>query len=97
MRADPPTPTTRDVILFCGLREAFGFFSNLWPTPIVVQGTVWPTVEHHFQAQKFAGTEHEMAIRLARSPTIAAGMGRSRQRPLRPDWEQVKDAIMLEG
>ena len=26
---------------------------------------------------------------------VAARMGRSRARPLRPDWDQVKDEIML--
>jgi hypothetical protein len=25
---------------------------------------VWPTSEHYFEAQKFAGTEHEEKIRL---------------------------------
>jgi hypothetical protein len=28
---------------------------------------------------------------------IAARMGRSRQRPLRPDWESVKDGIMRDA
>jgi ribA/ribD-fused uncharacterized protein len=60
-------------------------------------GNVWPTVEHYFQAQKFAGTEHEEAIRLAKSPMVAARMGRSRARPLRGDWERVKDNIMREA
>ncbi|MDX2005616.1 MAG: NADAR family protein [Meiothermus sp.] len=34
------------------------------------------------------------AIRLMPSPKQAANAGRSRQRPLRPDWEAVKDEIM---
>ena len=57
----------------------------------------WPTVEHFFQARKFAGTEHEEAIRLAPSPMVAARMGRSRKRPLRTDWEAVKLDVMLEA
>ena len=65
--------------------------------PIELKGKVWPTSEHYFQAQKFAGTEHEEAIRLQRSPMIAARMGRSRKRPLRVDWEQVKDEIMRDA
>src|SRR5262245_44829620 len=36
-------------------------------------------------------TEH------ANSPMVAARMGRARSRPLRGDWEQVKDAVMLEA
>jgi ribA/ribD-fused uncharacterized protein len=81
-------------IKFHRVKDKFGCFSNFSPHPIKLKGKLWPTSEHFFQAQKFAGTEHEEKIRLAKSPMIAARMGRSRQRPLRPDWEAVKDDIM---
>jgi ribA/ribD-fused uncharacterized protein len=97
MRDDIQSASTANVIRFSSLREDYGFFSNFAPTPIVLRGKTWSTVEHFFQAQKFAGTAHQDAIRLARSPTIAARMGRSRQRPLRSDWEQARDGIMLQG
>jgi hypothetical protein len=83
--------------LFSGLHEAYGYFSNFAAYPITLGGKTWPTVEHYFQAQKFAGTEHEEAIRLAKSPMIAAHMGRSRKRPLRVDWERVKDDVMYQA
>jgi N-glycosidase YbiA len=84
-------------IHFYNLREPYGEFSNFAPYPITLKGHTWPTSEHYFQAQKFAGTEHEAAIRIAKSPTIAARMGRSRKRPLRPDWESVKEDVMREA
>jgi ribA/ribD-fused uncharacterized protein len=84
-------------IYFYSTQDDFGFLSNFSRHPIVIGGHTWPTVEHYFQAQKFAGTEHVGAILRAASPTIAARMGRSRQRPLRPDWEEVKDEIMHEA
>ena len=68
--------------------------SNFAPFPVEIDGKCWPTTEHYFQVQKFQGTDHEEAIRLAASPSIAAKMGRSRRFPLRSDWEQVKDEIM---
>jgi N-glycosidase YbiA len=52
------------------------------------------TTEYYFQAQKFAGTEHEEAVRLRKTPRQAADMGRSRKLPLRRDWESVKDQVM---
>ena len=84
-------------IRFYRLNEPYGEFSNFSAHPLELKGLVWPTSEHYFQAQKFAGTEHEEAIRQARSPRIAARMGRSRERPLRRDWETVKDDIMREA
>jgi ribA/ribD-fused uncharacterized protein len=83
-----------DTIKFYKVNELYGEFSNFAPFPVEIDGKMWPTAEHYFQAQKFAGTEHEEAIRSTPSPTVAARMGRSRKRPLRPDWEQVKDEIM---
>ncbi len=75
----------------------FGFLSNFSRHPITIRGVTWPTSEHFFQAQKFAGKEHQEAIRALKSPTVAARMGRSRKRPLRADWEEVKESVMLEA
>jgi ribA/ribD-fused uncharacterized protein len=86
-----------EVIQFYRVTEEYGCFSNFARYPIILKGKRWPTSEHYFQAQKFAGTEHEEMIRLAKSPKIAAGMGHSRKRPLRPDWEEVKDDVMREA
>lgn len=74
--------------------DAYGAFSNFVRSPFELDGVTWPTVEHYFQAQKFAGTEHVEAIRNTPSPMIAARMGRDRKKPLRPDWEAVKDDVM---
>ena len=84
-------------IVFYRVNEPYGEFSNFSPHPFELKGKSWPTSEHYFQAQKFAGTEHEEAVRLAKSPMVAARMGRSRERPLRADWEAVKDDIMREA
>jgi N-glycosidase YbiA len=77
--------------------DEHGCFSNFSAHPVEIRGKVWPTSEHFFQAQKFAGTEHEEAIRSAKSSMIAARMGRNRSKPIRPDWEQVKDDLMREA
>ena len=71
-----------DAIRFYAAREDFGGFSNFSPHPIVLKGKTWPTSEHYFQARKFVGTpDEDEAVRCARSPRIAAHMGRDRERP----------------
>lgn len=84
-------------IHFYSVNDEFGCFSNFSPHPIRLKGKTWPTSEHYFQAQKFAGTPDEEEVRKVKSPMIAARMGRDRKRPLRKDWESVKDAIMREA
>jgi ribA/ribD-fused uncharacterized protein len=81
-------------IKFYHQNEVYGFFSNFAPYPIFLKDQIWATSEHYFQAQKFAGTSHEEEIRLAKTPTEAARLGRDRSKPLRNDWEKVKDDTM---
>src|SRR5258708_32845871 len=82
-------------IYFYSAREQpYGCFSNFSAHGFELNGSYWRTSEHYFQAQKFAGTEHVELIRQAKLPTVAARIGRSRQRPLRAGWEVVKDGIM---
>ncbi|MBW4644457.1 MAG: NADAR family protein [Goleter apudmare HA4340-LM2] len=81
-------------IYFYSTREQYGCFSNFSPHGFVLDDLYWSTSEHYFQAQKFIGTPHVEKIRLVKTPKDAAKMGRERTRPLRPDWEEVKDDIM---
>jgi len=83
-------------IYFYSAREnPYGCFSNFSPHGIELDGQWWPTTEHYFQAQKFAGTPFTEKVRLAHSPKQAAEIGRDRNLPLRRDWERVKDDVML--
>ncbi|HVK13728.1 MAG TPA: NADAR family protein [Gemmataceae bacterium] len=84
------------VINFYATGGDHGAFSNFSRHTVFLKGKRWPTSEHYFQAQKFAGTEHEEAVRRCKKPSEAANMGRSRKLPLRRDWESVKDDIMLD-
>lgn len=59
-----------------------------------MDGKYWPTSEHYFQSQKFAGTVWEDKIRYAESPMKAAKMGRDKSKPLRSDWDKVRNIIM---
>jgi ribA/ribD-fused uncharacterized protein len=84
-------------INFYHLNEPHGAFSNFARYPIRLHGKTWPTSEHYFQAQKYAGTPREEEIRQAKIPSEAARLGRDRKLRLRPDWESVKDAVMREA
>jgi N-glycosidase YbiA len=82
------------VINFYSTKDEYGCFSNFSRHSVKLDGVEWPTTEHYFQAKKFEGTHHETELRKASSAMEVAKMGRDRKRPLRADWEQVKDDIM---
>ena len=81
-------------IYFYTTVDEYGCFSNFSSHGFELGGRYWLTAEHYFQAQKYAGTEHELHIALARTPKEAAQRGRDRSVPLRSDWEEVKDEVM---
>jgi hypothetical protein len=86
-----------EIIEFYRIQDKYGEFSNFAPFPIAIEDRRWRTSEHYFQAQKFLDDEYRESIRQTPSPMIAARMGRSRQQPLRPDWESVKVSVMREA
>lgn len=87
--------TTATAIRFYDARERpYGCFSNFSRHGFELDGWWWPTSEHYFQAQKFAGTPHADEVRCAPTPKRAADMGRERWRPLRPDWDEAKVEVM---
>ena len=70
---------------------------QLFITWFLLRERYWPTVEHYFQAQKFAGTDYEDRIRASRSPKEAKDFGQTRKLRLRADWEDVKIDVMREA
>lgn len=86
-----------DTINFYSVSDEYGEFSNFAAFPIKLDGLVWPTSEHYFQAQKFDDVTYREKIRKAKTPMIAAQLGRDRKMKLRRDWESVKVDIMFKA
>jgi len=81
-------------IRFYRVADDYGEFSNFAAYPIRLDGKLWPTSEHYFQAQKFDDAAYRERIRGTSSPWDAAKLGRDRRMKLRRDWESVKVGVM---
>jgi len=79
---------------FYSVNDDYGEFSNFAGYPVKIDGKLWPTSEHYFQAQKFQDEGYRAKIRKTESSMIAARLGRDRKQKLRGDWESVKDDVM---
>jgi ribA/ribD-fused uncharacterized protein len=73
----------------------FWGLSNFSPPGVEVGGIYWPTVEHFFQAQKFAEMEVQERIRQAATPKEARTLGQSRKFKLREGWDSLREEVML--
>ena len=101
----------RRTILFYLPSGEYGFFSNFSLHAITVDGKLWPTSEHYYQAMKSPTPEIQEMIRKLRTPGKSKQMGNSIimrsdwDRPSNPDqgsrdeWglavENVKDHVMM--
>jgi ribA/ribD-fused uncharacterized protein len=80
---------------FYSVKNLYGEFSNFALFPITIEGVVWPSSEHYYQAQKFFDPTLQEKVRNAETPYLAAQIGRDPNMPVRDDWDNVKDGFML--
>ncbi len=75
--------------------QPYGVFSGFSPHGFEFEGRFWPTLEHAYQAQKFAGAPRAELVRCAETPRRAHALGNDPAHPPRPDWETAKHEVML--
>ena len=105
----PPIPEDGRILFFRRDRPSFGFLSHFYPSPIELDGGIWPTVEHYYQFHKSLDPAYREAIRacvrpgeakqLATSPdrsgkAAAKSWFRANGQLPRADWIDVKRDIM---
>lgn len=73
----------------------YAFLSNYSASPFRINYVLFPTMEHYFQANKADNQNDYLHIAYAPTPGKAKQLGRKIQ--LRPDWEEIKDNVMLTG
>jgi ribA/ribD-fused uncharacterized protein len=86
------------IIHFYHSDQKWGEFANFSRHSIYLDGKIWNTVEHFYQAQKFHDTDNEEIIRLAATPTLAKQKAHEilECHPV-PDWNERKEDIMYRG
>lgn len=70
----------------------FEFLSNFYPCELMLDGEVYRSVEHAYQASKTADPASRKLVQSARTPLKAKRLGR--RVPLRPGWNRVKVSVM---
>jgi ribA/ribD-fused uncharacterized protein len=82
-------------IQFYRVSDPYGFLSNFAAAPIELDGAAWPTTEHYYQAQKFLDPARRESIRAAPTPGDAKARAWASGATPRPDWDAVRDEVML--
>ena len=89
--------TIPGAILFYDKGKPYYEFTNFQEGyPLNIDGKIWPTSEHYFQAQKFVGNSAlQERIRTAPSARAAFDLARANSASVRSDWDTARfDAMM---
>lgn len=89
-----PLPAGAQITRFMGYWRPL---SNFYPVDLWVNGVLYPTVEHAFQAAKLDPCNSQRSALIAQIVKAPPGTAKAwgRRVPLRPDWEEVKLDTML--
>lgn len=71
------------------------FLSNFYSHPVEIDGLIWPTTEHYYQAHKSSCPVIRESIRLLSSPGKAKRAGQ--KLPLEPSWTHKKFMVMMKA
>ena len=81
-------------IRFYRPQDEYGFMSNYFEYRFWLDGRDWLSVEHYYQAQKFAGSRIEDHIRRLKRPGGAKAYSHKLVSLWRADWTAVKCDVM---
>ena len=70
----------------------YGFLSNFYPCPIELDGELYPSVEHAFQAAKT--DDFSMRWLIMNASTAGAAKKFGRTAPLRKGWDEMRVEVM---
>lgn len=82
-------------VLFYGIKDEFGEFSNWYYSQFDLDGKTWRTSEHRYMYKKTTDKDEAQKIWKAKTPAEAKRLGRKVR--LRSGWEGMKFNIMVEA
>lgn len=77
-----------------GFKNEYEFMSNFVPSRVILDGVIYPTVEHAYQAAKSLDPVQRDMIKKAKTPGQSKRLGQLLV--IRTDWEEVKESVMRE-
>lgn len=86
-----PTP------LYVSRNDPLNLLSSYSQHGFELDGDSWPSVEHYYQAMKFAPGELRNAIREVDHPVKAEKLAAKNKKAVRKDWKKVKETFMTRG
>lgn len=87
-----------DPIHFYHSDQPWGELSNFSRHSIFIDGMIWPTTEHYYQAQKLESKQHQEHVRCAATPMLAKSLAYKLAESFgKSDWITMRESVMLKA
>ncbi len=84
-----------EIIKFASRKMPCYNFTNFALWKVMIDGHLWTTTEHYYQASKFEkGSANYLKIQKAKTPMGAAKLGRELKMDRPENWDDLKDNVM---
>jgi len=80
-----------EIRFFSWTNPTYRCFSNFYPAQFWLDGKIWATSEHYYQAMKSTDPAMQDYIRTCGKPSVAKEMGGMTHNP---NWDAMKDGVM---
>ena len=93
---------SQGAVVFHDQRHSYYELARFYEIPIIIDGEIWPSAGHYVEANKFVDsqgsyTQYAFDIRIATLPAEVIKISGDQSSFIRPDWEEVRDEIMLKA
>ena len=92
----PFEPIDQDAVLV-SMEDANNPLSAYSRHGFELDGEVWPSVAHYFEAMKFTDADLRKAICASESPNAARQIAKRNRRRIRNDWNRLRETYMTRG
>ncbi len=90
-------PRTEPTPLYVSRSDPLNLLSSYSKHSFELEGQLWPSVEHYYQAMKFESDELRKTILEADHPSKAEKLAKKNKKAVRKDWEKLKETYMTRG
>lgn len=82
-------------IIFVSRYDVDDPFSSYSRHGFELEDKYWPTVEHYYEAMKFADTDYQEKIRTSETAEIANKLGHDKKQKRAKDWKKNRMVMMI--
>ncbi len=90
----PLFPSSDESAIYFSMFDQEQAWCRITQKPFTLDGVLWKTAEHYYQATKFIEGDYREKVRASESADVAIRLGKAWFKPKRKNWKQHRKTMM---